>query len=318
MAVLITGAAGFIGSNLADRLLSRGTEVVGLDNFDAYYDPAVKRKNLTRALENDEFHLVEGDIRDEAALSQAFDYEEISHVVHLAARAGVRASIQNPHLYADVNVNGTIRVLDASIKHKVHKLIFGSSSSVYGMNAKLPFSEDDPVERPVSPYAATKRAGELVCFAYHHLYQLPVCCLRFFTVYGPRQRPEMAIHKFTRLIDEGEELPFYGDGTSRRDYTFISDILDGIEAAMNLDCAFEIINLGDSAPVELSQLVSIIENTVGNKANIKPLPDQPGDVPVTYADISKAARLLDYAPQVPLLEGVARFVKWYHQQRNHR
>lgn len=312
-AILVTGGAGFIGSHLVSKLLDRGDSVVVLDNFDAYYDPAVKRRNLAPAMTGQHagrFSLVEGDIRDRPALDGLFASRRIDAVVHLAARAGVRPSIEDPLLYEDVNVKGTSNLLEACRKHSVKRFVFGSSSSVYGDSTEVPFPEDAKVDRPVSPYAATKVAGELLGYTYHHLFGLNVFCLRFFTVYGPRQRPEMAIHKFSRLILEGKPLPRFGDGRTERDYTYIDDILDGLLKALDRVEGYDIFNLGESRRVSLSRLIEVIEHEVGAKAKIESLPDQPGDVRMTCADISKARRLLGYDPRVPIEEGVRRFVSW--------
>ncbi len=316
--ILITGGAGFIGSHLTERLLSEGFRIICLDNFDTFYDPQIKRENIRHYLTNNNFTLVEGDIRDMKLLADIFDGARIDVVVHIAARAGVRPSIKEPQLYYDVNVRGTTNLLEMAKDYQIKKFIFASSSSVYGENKKVPFSEDDNVDYPISPYAATKKAGELICFTYHHLYNLPVCCLRFFTVYGPRQRPEMAIHKFTRLVYEGKSIPVYGDGTSKRDYTYIEDIIAGITAAIQKDLAYEIINLGESKTVGLSGLISLIEGNLQKKAMIEWLPQQPGDVPVTFADIDKARRLLGYNPCVDIKEGISRFVKWFLEDVNRR
>lgn len=310
--VLVTGGAGFIGSHLLDRLVEGGGRAVCLDNFDDLYSPQVKRANIADALASGRVELVEGDIRDAELCRSLLARDDVRAVVHLAARAGVRPSIEQPALYQQVNCEGTVNLLEAArLADGVEKFIFGSSSSVYGINSKVPFSEDDPIAQPISPYAATKRAGELLCHVYHHLYGLPVVCLRFFTVYGPRQRPDLAIHKFTRLIANGEPIPVYGDGTSRRDYTYYSDVVDGIMAALEAPLDFEIINLGNSEPVELHRLIELIEECLGREARIERLPDQPGDVPVTYADISKARRLLGYEPRFPIGQGIADFVEWF-------
>src|SRR5207249_2703056 len=258
-AVLVTGGAGFIGSHLVEALLGAGREVVVLDNFDEFYDPAVKRKNVESFQGRAGFSLVPGDIRDAGLVESVFVSHPIGVVVHLAARAGVRPSIQNPLLYADVNVNGTTLLLEACRRHGIGKFIFGSSSSVYGNNSKVPFSERDDVDRPISPYAATKRAGELLCATYHHLYNLDIFALRFFTVYGPRQRPEMAIHKFTRLIDRGLPLQRFGDGSTRRDYTYITDIVAGVLRAIERVQGFEILNLGGSQTTSLADLITLLE-----------------------------------------------------------
>lgn len=316
--VLITGGAGFIGSHLSERLLTEGYRVICLDNFDTFYDPRIKRTNISSLLKNEKFTLSEGDIRDSELLKEIFSREAINIIVHIAARAGVRPSIKEPVLYYDVNVRGTMNLLDMAKEHRVKKFIFASSSSVYGENEKTPFSEEDNVDNPISPYAATKKAGELICYTYHHLYKIPVACLRFFTVYGPRQRPEMAIHKFTRLIHEGKTVPVYGDGSSRRDYTYIEDIIEGVAAAMNAGLSYEIINLGESKTVELLDLIGLIEKNLCKKASIEFLPVQAGDVPMTYADIGKARKLLGYNPGIDIGEGVKRFVEWFIEREKGR
>jgi len=313
--ILITGGAGFIGSHLVERLLSERQKVICLDNFDPFYEPKIKQANLQNALNDQNFTLVEGDIRDTECLKKLFEEHRIEKVVHLAARAGVRASIANPQLYEENNIKGTINLLEVCKEFEVEQFIFGSSSSVYGINSKVPFSEDDKIEMPISPYAASKRAGELFCYTYHHLYGIPITCLRFFGCYGERQRPEMAIHKFTRLIDEGKEVPLFGDGSSKRDYTYISDIIDGVMAAFLKPFDFEIINLGDSRTVELRYLISLIEQALGKKAKINQLPLQPGDVSITFADISKARALLGYTPKVNIEMGIRQFVKWYNNNK---
>ncbi|MDD4332316.1 MAG: SDR family NAD(P)-dependent oxidoreductase [Methanosarcinaceae archaeon] len=311
MTILVTGCAGFIGSSVVDRLLDSGEEVVGLDNMDSYYEPSIKKKNIEHNLQNPNFYFKQTDIRDLKALEKIFKNFKIETIIHLAARAGVRPSIEAPLLYEDVNIKGTLNLLELSKIHKPANLIVASSSSVYGINKKVPFRETDNVDKAISPYAASKKACETFCYTYHHLYGLPIVCLRFFTVYGPRQRPEMAIHKFTRLIDKGLEIQMYGDGTSKRDYTYISDIVDGIIRSMDIKEGYEILNLGNSKVVELRYLIHLIEKNLGKKAIIKQLPDQPGDVPITYSDISKARTLLNYAPQTSIEEGIEKFVKWY-------
>lgn len=311
MTILVTGCAGFIGSSVVDRLLDSGEEVVGLDNMDSYYEPSIKKKNIEHNLQNPNFYFKQTDIRDLKALEKIFKNFKIETIIHLAARAGVRPSIEAPLLYEDVNIKGTLNLLELSKIHKPANLIVASSSSVYGINKKVPFRETDNVDKAISPYAASKKACETFCYTYHHLYGLPIVCLRFFTVYGPRQRPEMAIHKFTRLIDKGQEIQMYGDGTSKRDYTYISDIVDGIIRSMDIKEGYEILNLGNSKVVELRYLIHLIEKNLGKKAIIKQLPDQPGDVPITYSDISKARALLNYAPQTSIEEGIEKFVKWY-------
>jgi len=312
--VFVTGGAGFIGSHLADRLLEEGKRVVALDNFDDFYNPALKRRNIQKARQHPRFRLIEGDLREPGLLEGLLQQEKFDLVAHLAARAGVRPSIQNPFLYADVNIRGTLQVLEACRKSGTRRLVFASSSSVYGNNSKVPFCEEDPVSRPISPYAATKRAAELMCHTYHHLYGMDIACLRFFTVYGPRQRPEMAIHHFTRLIHEGKKISLFGDGKSSRDYTYIDDIMDGTLGALSREHGFEIFNLGESRTVPLAGLVQAIEKQLGKKAVIEYLPAQPGDVEHTYADIRKARDRLGYEPHTDLEEGLARFVRWYLEE----
>lgn len=312
--VLVTGGAGFIGSHLVDRLLGEGDRVVALDNFDDFYNPALKRRNIQKARQHPGFRLIEGDLREPGLLEGLLQQEKFDVVAHLAARAGVRPSIQNSFLYADVNIRGTLQLLEACRKCGIRRLVFASSSSVYGNNSKVPFSEEDPVSRPISPYAATKRAAELMCHTYHHLYGMDIACLRFFTVYGPRQRPEMAIHHFTRLIHEGKKISLFGDGKTSRDYTYIDDIMDGTLGALSREHGFEIYNLGESRTVPLARLVLAIENQLGKKAVIEYLPAQPGDVEHTYADIRKARERLGYEPHTNLEEGLSRFVRWYLEE----
>ncbi|HLB25761.1 MAG TPA: GDP-mannose 4,6-dehydratase [Nitrospirota bacterium] len=317
MKILITGGAGFIGSSVADKLLGRGDHVVALDNFDEFYDPRIKRRNIEGALRDPKFKLVEGDIRDLALLKELFSEEKPDMVFHLAARAGVRPSITDPLLYEDVNIKGTMNLLEMAKEPGLRGFIFASSSSVYGSNKKVPFSETDSVDNPVSPYAATKKACELICYTYHHLYNINISCLRFFTVYGPRQRPEMAIHKFTRLIDQGRPVPMFGDGTSKRDYTYIDDIADGVIKSIDFNAPYDIFNIGESQTTELRELISLIEKYLGKKAVIEQLPDQPGDVPITYADITKSRKVLGYDPRTKVEEGVGRFVEWYKENKGH-
>jgi len=309
--VLLTGAAGFIGSHLAERLLAEGHEVVGVDNFDSFYDPGVKRGNLHAALGHGRFTLHETDIRDRRSIEAIFAAQPFDVVVHLAARAGVRPSIEEPHLYADVNVNGTIVLLDAARRNGVGTFIFASSSSVYGNNRKVPFHEDDRVDHPISPYAATKKAGELICHTFHHLYGMPITCLRFFTVYGPRCRPDLAIPKFTRIIDAGEPVPMFGDGTMRRDFTHVRDILDGVMRSIGHCTGFHVYNLGESRPIELRTMIETIAAALGKPARIEPLPRQPGDVDVTYADVSRARKELGYNPTTEFADGIRDYVAWY-------
>ena len=309
---LVTGAAGFIGSHLCERLLDDGWTVLGVDNFDDFYDPQIKRRNIDACVKNRNFQLIEADIRDRSAMDEAVG-NGVEIIVHLAARAGVRPSIAQPLLYADVNVNGTVVLLEAAKKHKVGKFVFGSSSSVYGNNKKVPFSEDDNVDFPISPYAATKKADELICHTYHHLYEIHITCLRFFTVYGPRQRPDLAIHKFARLIEQDKSIPVYGDGTMMRDFTYIDDIIGGILAAMNKCSGFNIYNLGESRPITVNDLIAEIEKALGKKAVKEYVPPQPGDVERTYADVTKAVRELGYQPATPIETGLAKFVAWLRE-----
>jgi UDP-glucuronate 4-epimerase len=312
--VLITGGAGFIGSHTTEKLLERGDEVVCLDNFNDYYDPARKRRNVAPFAAHPAYRLYEGDIRDAGLLEHLFQRESPARVIHIAAMAGVRYSIQRPELYEEVNVRGTINLLEAARRHGIRNFVFASSSSVYGAQEKIPFSEDDPVSEPISPYAATKRAAELLCYTYHHLYAIPCTCLRFFTVYGPRGRPDMAPYLFTRWIFAGQDLIMYGDGSTRRDYTYIDDITAGVVAALDADLDFEIINLGNSQTVALRDFIAVVEAAVGKPARIRREPVQPGDVPLTYADVSKARRLLGYQPTTPVEEGIPRFVDWYRRE----
>jgi UDP-glucuronate 4-epimerase len=312
MRVLVTGAAGFIGSHASAGLLARGHEVIGLDSFDPYYDPAIKRRNIVSLVQSPRFRMVTGDIRDAALLKSLTAREPPDAIVHLAARAGVRASIEAPRAYVDVNLNGTVEVLEAARRHGVRRFVFASSSSVYGEREGAPFHEDDSVDTPVSPYAATKKAGELLCHTYHHLYGMDVVCLRFFTVYGPRQRPEMAIHLFTRLIDEGEPVKVFGDGTARRDFTYITDIVDGVMASIERARGFRVYNLGNNRTVELRELVRLIEDALGKKARLDFLPMQPGDVSLTCADISRAQEELGYHPSTPIEKGIEEFVAWFN------
>jgi len=322
--VLVTGGAGFIGSHLSRRLLARGDRVTAYDDFNDFYDPARKRENVETILAApgaERFALIEGDIRDETRVDRLFSGHlnaqgsKFDAVVHLAARAGVRPSLSEPILYEDVNCIGTLRLLEAARRHGPNLFLFGSSSSVYGINKKVPFSEYDEVKQPISPYATTKRAGELLCYNYHHLYGFRATCLRFFTVYGPAQRPEMAIHKFTDLLARGATIPLYGDGQSRRDYTYIEDIVDGLEATLDAAPGFEILNLGGAETTALVDLVRWLAEELVVEPRIEYLPDQPGDVPITYADVTKAGRLLGYSPKVPIREGLRRFVSWYRERQ---
>ncbi|MGB9698689.1 MAG: GDP-mannose 4,6-dehydratase [Thermodesulfobacteriota bacterium] len=316
MNVLVTGGAGFIGSHLVDRLLAEGHQVICLDNFDDFYDPAQKRRNLAEAMKDPNFRLFVGDLRESEKLKEIFAAERIDQVVHLAARAGVRPSIRDPFLYAEVNIRGTLNLLETCRQFKVRKFIFASSSSVYGNNPKTPFSEEDRADNPISPYAATKKAGELLCYTYHHLYDFDIACLRYFTVYGPRQRPEMAIHYFSRLIYEGQKVPIFGDGNTRRDYTYIDDALQATMAALKREHGYEIYNVGESRTISLLELVHALEERLGKKANLEFRPAQPGDVTITFADIRKAQKMLNYSPHTKIEEGLDRFVAWFLEIKN--
>ncbi|MCM3902205.1 MAG: GDP-mannose 4,6-dehydratase [Pyrinomonadaceae bacterium] len=318
--ILITGGAGFIGSHLVDQLLAEGEwTITVVDDFNDFYAPQIKRENVRAHEENPAYNLIEADIRAQSALTQVFNQTRFETIVHLAARAGVRPSLKDPQLYTETNINGTLNLLEQARRHGVKQFVFGSSSSVYGINAKVPFSEEDPIRRPISPYATTKAAGELLCHTYSHLYGLRSVCLRFFTVYGARQRPDLAIHKFARLISQGKPIPVFGDGRTRRDYTYIDDIIAGVRAAIDFDQSnYEVINLGESRTVELKELISLVERELGQKAIIDSQPLQPGDVPQTFADITKARRLLGYNPRTQIEEGIHRFIEWFRAQQNNQ
>jgi UDP-glucuronate 4-epimerase len=314
--ILITGGAGFIGSHLVDRLLGEGGwRITVVDDLNDFYDPAIKRENISGPLANPDFKLVEADIRNQEALAQVFSETNFDCIVHLAARAGVRPSLKEPRLYVETNINGTMNLLELARSNGVKQFVFGSSSSVYGLNSKVPFSEDDPIFNPISPYAATKAAGELLCHSYAHLYDMRIVCLRFFTVYGARQRPDLAIHKFAKLITAGRPIPVFGDGTTRRDYTYIDDIIAGVRAAVDYDQSnYEVINLGESRTVELRELISLLEKALGRHAEIDRQPLQPGDVTQTFADIARARRLLGYDPQTQIESGIQKFVEWFQRE----
>jgi len=316
MFYLITGGAGFIGSHLIERLLSENHNIICLDNFNDYYDPGIKWKNIEKVSQSSNFKLIEGDILDDALLENIFQNNHFDGIVHLAARAGVRPSVLQPKLYQKVNIRGTLNLLEKANQYHISKFIMASSSSVYGNNKKVPFSESDPVDNPISPYAATKKACELIGYTYSTLYNISVSCLRFFTVYGPRQRPDMAIHKFTKLISMDQEIPIYGDGSAKRDFTFITDIINGVISSIERCDGYNIYNLGESRVVPLMELIGLIEKNIGKKAKINWQPPQPGDVAITYADISKAKKDLDYQPQVNIEEGVKAFVKWFKESHN--
>ncbi|MGH7255947.1 MAG: NAD-dependent epimerase/dehydratase family protein [Nitrospirales bacterium] len=313
--ILVTGGGGFIGSHVIDALLVRGDRVVCVDNFDTFYDPAVKRANLIAASRRANFTLVEADIRDRDALLALCDREDVDRVFHAAARAGVRPSVKDPFLYEDVNVRGTMVLLEVARHRAVNTFVFASSSSVYGGLADVPFSEGAALSRPISPYAATKLAGELLCYTYHHLYSIPITCLRFFTVYGPRQRPEMAIHRFVRLAEEGRPIPVFGDGSVKRDFTYIEDIVQGVLASLDRPFPFEVFNLGESDTIELREVIRLIEQALGKPITIDTRPAEPGDMPITYADISKARRMLGYRPTTPVKVGVLKFVDWFRTRQ---
>lgn len=307
--VLITGGAGFIASHLCETLLAGGFEITMIDDFNDYYDPSIKEANI--ASFRDRITVVQGDICNQELVESVFAATQFAKVYHFAARAGVRPSIANPRLYAKTNIDGTLNLLEGCRNTGVPQFIFASSSSVYGVNQKIPFAEDDPIQRTISPYAATKLAAEQLCSNYSHLYGIRCVCLRFFTVFGPRQRPDLAISKFTRKIMAGEAIDQYGDGSTARDYTFVGDIINGVMAAGRYSATdFEIINLGGSSPITLLDLISNIEEILGKKAAINYLPDQPGDVSLTYADVSKAHSILGYTPGTPLRKGLERYVEW--------
>ncbi len=310
MRFLVTGGAGFIGSHLVEKLITHHRVDV-VDNFNNYYNPAIKRANIQASLQSDRLHLYEADILDDQYLAGIFKKNQYDCVVHLAARAGVRPSIQEPMLYEKVNVQGTMQLLELCKQYNIKKFIFASSSSVYGANKKVPFHEDDSVDNPVSPYAATKKAGELICYTYYKLYGISTTCLRFFTVYGPRQRPDMAIHKFTRLIYEGKPVPVYSHGKSKRDYTYIDDIIQGVLMAIEKCGGYHIYNLGESKTVELMYLLELLQKGLGNKAQLEFFPEQPGDVPLTFADVTRAGDELNYNPQIAIEEGINSFIEWF-------
>jgi UDP-glucuronate 4-epimerase len=308
--VLVTGAAGFIGSSLVDRLLAEGREVVGLDSFDPFYPEAFKRWNLRAAHEHARFRLEEGDIRDEALLERVFAEGSFDGVVHLAALAGVRPSLERPGVYADVNVSGTTLLFQAGARHGRPRFVFASSSSVYGEREAGPFRETDLVEHPVSPYAATKKAGELLAHVFHHTHGLSICCARIFTAYGPRQRPDLAIRKFAELLRQGDPVPLFGDGNTVRDYTYIDDLVDGLVRCLDRDLGYAVLNLGAGRTVSLLEVVRSLEDAIGEKARIEWLPRRVGDVSRTWADIGAAREAVGYAPTTPLEDGIRRFVDW--------
>jgi UDP-glucuronate 4-epimerase len=315
--ILVTGGAGFIGSHLVEHLLHENAwNVTVIDDLNDFYPPDIKRTNINALRERGEVQFFEADIRCTESLQPVFDENEFDVIVHLAARAGVRPSLKQPKLYVETNVNGTMNLLELARDYDVGQFVFGSSSSVYGINGKVPFSEDDPIRQPISPYAATKAAGELLCHTYSHLFDIRTVCLRFFTVYGARQRPDLAIHKFSRLISEGKPIQVFGDGSTRRDYTYIDDIIQGVRASLDYnDSMHEVFNLGESQTTELSHLIELLEASLGQKAIIDHQPMQPGDAPITFADISKAKKLLGYDPATKIAEGIPKFVEWFKTSR---
>jgi UDP-glucuronate 4-epimerase len=316
MKILVTGGAGFIGSHTVERLLLRGEgEVAILDSFNDYYNPEIKRSNIRQVA--DRVRLYEGDLTDAKFVAQAMDDFRPDAVIHLAARAGVRPSIDDPELYIDVNIKGTFHLLEGAKRLGIKQFVFASSSSVYGVNKKVPFAEEDPILQTISPYAMTKMAGEQMCSNYSHLYGVRTVCLRFFTVYGPRQRPDLAISKFTRRIEDGQSIDKYGAGNTARDYTFVADIVDGIVGALHYQDGpiCDIFNLGGSQTVTLNEMIATIEAAVGKQAIVNELPEQPGDVPLTSADVSKANRLLNFRPTTDIRTGIPKFVDWFRQMR---
>jgi len=314
--ILVTGGAGFIGSHLVDRLLAEGGwRVTVVDDFNDFYSPEIKHSNIAEHVKSSDYRVVDADIRDTSTMIALFAEYKFDVIAHLAARAGVRPSLAEPKLYAETNINGTLNLLELAKEHNIKQFVFGSSSSVYGINAKVPFAENDPIFNPISPYAATKAAGELLCHTYSHLYDIRCVCLRFFTVYGSRQRPDLAIHKFSKLISEGKPIQVFGDGTSRRDYTYIDDIIQGVRAAIDYDRSmYEIFNLGESQTTELNELISLLERSLDLQAVIDRQPMQPGDVPATFADISKSRELLGYNPTTKIADGIPKFVEWFQSK----
>jgi UDP-glucuronate 4-epimerase len=316
MRILLTGAAGFIGSHTAEALVARGDEVVGVDNFNDFYDPAIKRRNAAHvaARGGARFTMAEGDLTDVGFLDSVFAREKFDAVVHLAAWAGVRPSIQRPEIYMDVNVRGTVNLLERMRQANIARLVFASSSSVYGGRETVPFRETDPVDRPISPYAASKKSCEVLSYTWHHLYGIHVAALRYFTVYGPRQRPEMAIHKFATLLSRGAPVPMFGDGSSARDYTYVDDAVQGTVAALDHCEGYEIYNLGEERTTTLRELIDLLASALGVVPNFRAEPNQPGDVPITYADVSKARDRLGYRPSTVVRDGIGKFVEWFRRE----
>lgn len=319
MRILVTGGAGFIGSHVSDRLVARGDEIVIVDSFDPFYDPAIKHRNISGVLSSDRASLIEADIADTDAIDTQLGDKPIDAIVHLAARAGVRPSLERPRDYIRTNIEGTQALLDLARRRQINRFVFGSSSSVYGDDTPVPFSESVPAVAPISPYAATKRAAELICHSYSHLYGMTIACVRLFTVYGPRQRPDLAIHKFARLMSVGAEIPVFGDGTTERDYTYVDDIVQGIEAALDWTGrastgSFETINLGESETTSLSRLIEMLSSALQITPQLRRMPEQPGDVKRTCADVAKAREVLGYDPRISMEEGIRRFVEWFRAQ----
>ncbi len=313
--IIVTGCAGFIGSHTSNKLLQQGYQVIGIDNLNDYYNPDWKKENLKSLQQSDQFSFHKIDIRDSDNLNQIFKNNSIEKIIHLAARAGVRPSIAQPLLYEEVNIKGTLNLLELAKTSQIKQFVFASSSSVYGNQHKVPFSETDPVNEPISPYAATKKAGEMLCHTYAHLYKMPTTCLRFFTVYGPAGRPDMAPYLFTKAILKHNKINKFGNGTTKRDYTYIDDIVSGVVAALQTEFDFEIINLGNNKPVSLNEFISTLEKITGQKALINQMGMQPGDVDITYADVSKAKKLLNYEPKTSFSQGLTKFVNWYKKNR---
>lgn len=313
--VLVTGCAGFIGSHATEKLLANGHTVIGVDNFNDYYNPRIKENNISTALAHHNFTLYRADLEHAENLAPIFQNHPITTILHLAARAGLRASLEQPGSYYQSNVNATINLLERARKHAIQNFVYASSSSVYMGNTKIPWHEDDPVNTPINPYAATKRAGELACYTYHHLYHIPITCLRFFSVYGPRGRPDMIPYKFTNLIDTGKPITVYGDGTMQRDYTYVDDIISGILSALEKKFPYEIINLGNSQPVQVNKLINVIETILGKKARVHYTPQIAGEAHTTYADLAKAQHLLNYKPTTSIEEGMRNFITWYSQHK---
>jgi UDP-glucuronate 4-epimerase len=314
MAILVTGGAGFIGSHVCEALLQKGGQVICVDDFNDYYNPLRKHKNIEEARKSPNFFLETCDVTNYRALKYVFEKHHIHKIIHLAARAGVRGSLRDPKLYELVNIHGLLNVLQLCVEFNVRHVVFASTSSVYGINKKTPFAENDRVDTPINQYAVTKRAGELLCHTYNHVYGIKTACLRFFTVYGPRGRPDMATHIFTKAINEGQEFEVYGDGTAQRDFTYVGDIVEGVLSAVYKPFDYEIINLGNSRTISVNKLISVIEENLGKKARVKYTSTRAGDMPITYASIQKAKELLNWEPSTTIEVGVKKYVEWFKQQ----